>query len=280
MPTASTPIETVISMMVGRTLETMAPRQPARTGRDVALSVQGLRQRGVLEDVSFHVRRGEIVGLAGLMGAGRTELARAVFGADRIDGGEIRVHGEKVTIRSPRDAVRHGIGYLSEDRKLCGLATGLAVEANITLTSIERFVSFGAFLDQRAMRRTAADYVERLGVKTPSIDQLVGLLSGGNQQKIVVAKWLLRDCDILFFDEPTRGIDVGAKAEIYKLLDALAEQGRAIVMISSELPEILRMSHRILVMCEGRLTGELDASQATQEKIMQLATQRETMTVR
>ncbi|MFL6665029.1 MAG: sugar ABC transporter ATP-binding protein [Rhizobacter sp.] len=278
MPTAGTPIGTVISMMVGRTLEAMAPRASARAAGEVALSVQGLRRRGVLKDVSFEVRRGEIVGLAGLMGAGRTELARAVFGADPVDGGEIRVHGKKAVIRSPRDAVRHGIGYLSEDRKLCGLATGLSVEANITLTSIERFLTFGTFLDERAMRRTAADYVERLGVKTPSIDQLVRLLSGGNQQKIVIAKWLLRDCDILFFDEPTRGIDVGAKAEIYKLLDALAEQGRAIVMISSELPEILRMSHRILVMCEGRLTGELDASQATQEKIMQLATQRETMT--
>ena len=279
MPTAGTPVETVISMMVGRTLEAMAPRQPASAPREVALSVQGLRQRGVLKDVSFEVRRGEIVGLAGLMGAGRTELARAVFGADPIDAGEVRVHGEKVTIRSPKDAVRHGIGYLSEDRKLCGLATGLAVEANITLTSVERFVSFGLFLDERAMRRAAADYVERLAIKTPSIDQRVALLSGGNQQKIVIAKWLLRDCDILFFDEPTRGIDVGAKAEIYKLLDALAEQGRAIVMISSELPEILRMSHRVLVMCEGRLTGELPASQATQEKIMQLATQRESMTL-
>ena len=279
MPTAGTPVETVISMMVGRTLEAMAPRQPASAQREVALSVKGLRQRGVLKDVSFEVRRGEIVGLAGLMGAGRTELARAVFGADPIDAGEVRVHGEKVTIRSPKDAVRHGIGYLSEDRKLCGLATGLAVEANITLTSVERFLSFGLFLDERAMRRAAADYVERLAIKTPSIDQRVALLSGGNQQKIVIAKWLLRDCDILFFDEPTRGIDVGAKAEIYKLLDALAEQGRAIVMISSELPEILRMSHRVLVMCEGRLTGELPASQATQEKIMQLATQRESMTL-
>jgi len=278
MPTASTPIETVISMMVGRTLEAMAPRRPTGAPREVALSVKGLRQRGVLKDVSFEVRSGEIVGLAGLMGAGRTELARAVFGADPIDAGEIRVHGEKVAIRSPQDAVRHGIGYLSEDRKLCGLATGLAVEANITLTSVERFLSFGLFLDKRAMRRAAADHVERLAIKTPSIDQRVALLSGGNQQKIVVAKWLLRDCDILFFDEPTRGIDVGAKAEIYKLLDSLADQGRAIVMISSELPEILRMSHRVLVMCEGRLTGELGASQATQERIMQLATQRETMT--
>jgi ribose transport system ATP-binding protein len=244
----------------------------------VALEVRGLRRGQVLKDVAFSVRRGEILGLAGLMGAGRTELARAVFGADPIDAGEIRVDGTLVKIRSPKDAVAHGIGYLSEDRKLFGLATGLPVEANVTLTSVDQFVHFGAFLDQRAMRRAAGDYVERLAIRTPSIDQQVRLLSGGNQQKIVVAKWLLRDCSILFFDEPTRGIDIGAKAEIYKLLEALAEQGRAIVMISSELPEILRMSHRILVMCEGRITGELDAADATQEKIMQLATQRASVT--
>ncbi|TMH11921.1 MAG: sugar ABC transporter ATP-binding protein [Betaproteobacteria bacterium] len=277
VPTATTPIDSIISMMVGRTLDAVPARRTAGAPREVALEVDGLSRGSVLKNVSFSVRRGEILGLAGLMGAGRTELARAVFGADPVDSGEIRVNGSKVKIRSPKDAVAHGIGYLSEDRKLCGLATGLAVEANVTLTSVERFLSLGIFLNERAMRRAANDYVERLAIKTPSIDQQVRLLSGGNQQKIVVAKWLLRDCGILFFDEPTRGIDVGAKAEIYKLLDSLAEQGRAIVMISSELPEILRMSHRVLVMCEGRITGELAAEDATQEKIMQLATQRETM---
>ena len=209
------------------------------------------------------------------MGAGRTEVARAVFGADPVDAGEIRVHGSAVTIRTPADAVRHGIGYLSEDRKHFGLAVGMDVQNNIALSSMRRFVRRGVFLDARKMRDTAQSYVRQLAIRTPSVAQPARLLSGGNQQKIVIAKWLLRDCDILFFDEPTRGIDVGAKSEIYKLLDALAADGKAIVMISSELPEVLRMSHRILVMCEGRVTGELRAADATQEKIMQLATQRE-----
>jgi ribose transport system ATP-binding protein len=211
------------------------------------------------------------------MGAGRTELARAVFGADPREHGEIYVHGRKVSIKSPKDAVRHGIGYLSEDRKQFGLATGMDVKTNVALASLRNFASFGMFLDRRAIDEAAGRFVKELRIKTPSIDQQVRLLSGGNQQKIVVAKWLLRDCDILFFDEPTRGIDVGAKSEIYKLIDALAADGKAIVMISSELPEILRMSHRVLVMCEGRITGELAAGAATQESIMHLATQRESL---
>jgi ribose transport system ATP-binding protein len=200
-----------------------------------------------------------------------------VFGADKVDSGEIRIHNEKVSIRTPSDAVAKGVGYLSEDRKHFGLATGMDVESNIVLASMRRFLSLGFFLRRPVIRDTAASFVKRLGIKTPSIAQKVALLSGGNQQKIVIAKWLVRDCEILFFDEPTRGIDVGAKSEIYKLLNALAEQGRAIVMISSELPEVLRLSHRILVMCEGRITGELPAAGATQEQIMQLATQRESM---
>ncbi|EJN06677.1 ATP-binding cassette domain-containing protein, partial [Herbaspirillum sp. YR522] len=180
---------------------------------------------------------------------------------------------------SPADAVAHGIGYLSEDRKHFGLAVGMDVQTNIALSCMGRFVRRGIFIDERALRQTAQDYVRQLAIKTPSVEQQARLLSGGNQQKIVIAKWLLRDCDILFFDEPTRGIDIGAKNEIYKLLDALAAQGKAIVMISSELPEVLRMSHRVLVMCEGRITGELAAAAATQEKIMQLATQRESTLV-
>jgi ribose transport system ATP-binding protein len=185
------------------------------------------------------------------------------------------VHGKPVTIRSPQQAVAHGIGYLSEDRKHFGLATGMDVETNIAMTSMPRFLRAGVWLDAGAMRATAEDCVRRLGIRTPSVHQPVRLLSGGNQQKVVVAKWLLRDCDILFFDEPTRGIDVGAKAEIYRLLTQLAAGGKAIVVISSELPEVLRLSHRVLVMCEGRVTGELSAAEATQESIMQLATKRE-----
>ena len=228
-----------------------------------------------IRDVSFTLRKGEILGFAGLMGAGRTEVARAVFGADPVDSGDILIHGAKARIRTPKDAVTLGIGYLSEDRKHFGLATGLDVESNIVLSSMKRFLKLAAFVDGRHTRRTAEGYVKQLQIKTSSVGKQVKLLSGGNQQKIVIAKWLLRDCDILFFDEPTRGIDIGAKSEIYKLLDALAAQGKAIVMISSELPEVLRMSHRILVMCEGRITGELPGHGATQEAVMQLATQRE-----
>jgi len=274
VPAETTPMETIIGMMVGRQLDS-APRHPAhRAHGEIALEVKGLTRGSAIRDVSFTVRKGEVLGFAGLMGAGRTEVARAVFGADPIECGEIRVQGTKVSIKSTKDAVRYGIGYLSEDRKQFGLATGMDVKTNVALASMRRFASFGIFLDDSAIQRTADEYVNRLRIKTPSVHQQVRLLSGGNQQKIVIAKWLLRDCDILFFDEPTRGIDIGAKTEIYKLIDALAADGKAIVMISSELPEILRMSHRVVIMCEGRITGELVASEATQEKIMQLATQR------
>ncbi|MFL6666936.1 MAG: sugar ABC transporter ATP-binding protein [Burkholderia ambifaria] len=275
VPMAGTSMDAIIAMMVGRQLDTEFRTPPDTSANDVALEVRGLSRGRAIRDVGFTLRRGEILGFAGLMGAGRTEVARAVFGADPVDAGEIRVHGKTVTIRTPADAVAHGIGYLSEDRKHFGLAVGMDVQNNIALSSMRRFVRRGLFLDARAMRDTAQSYVRQLAIRTPSVAQPARLLSGGNQQKIVIAKWLLRDCDILFFDEPTRGIDVGAKSEIYKLLDALAADGKAIVMISSELPEVLRMSHRILVMCEGRVTGELRAADATQEKIMQLATQRE-----
>ncbi len=275
VPTAGTSMETIIGMMVGRTVRDVKRVDLPDAQHDVVLEVKGLNRGRTIRDVSFIVRKGEILGFAGLMGAGRTEVARAVFGADPLDSGDVWVHGTKVRVHTPADAVKHGIGYLSEDRKHFGLVTGMDVETNIVLATMRRFLSFRFFLDHPSMRKTAAEMVEQLGIKTPSLDQQVSLLSGGNQQKIVIAKWLVRDCEVLFFDEPTRGIDVGAKSEIYKLLNALAEQGRAIVMISSELPEILRLSHRILVMCEGRVTGELPAAGATQEAIMQLATQRE-----
>jgi ribose transport system ATP-binding protein len=272
---ADTSTAGIIQMMVGRALEDhLRAAPPDLSAREVALEVRGLRRGAAIRDVSFSVRKGEILGFAGLMGAGRTEVARAVFGADPVDGGEIRVHGRPVRIRSPRDAVRNGIGYLSEDRKQFGLATAMDVQSNIAMTSLSRLLRAGMFLDSAAIAEAAAHHVRQLGIRTPSIAQPVKLLSGGNQQKVVIAKWLLRDCDILFFDEPTRGIDVGAKAEIHKLIDALAAQGKAIVVISSELPEVLRLSHRIVVMCEGRITGEQGAIEATQESLMQLATQR------
>src|SRR5262245_28332534 len=277
VPAATTSMEAIIAMMVGRPLfESDRATAPA-ADHEIVLDVRNLNRGRVIKDVNFVVRKGEILSFAGVMGAGRTEAARAVFGADKVDSGEIRVRNEKVSIRTPSDAVAKGIGYLSEDRKHFGLAVSMDVESNIVLASMRRFLSLGFFLRRPIIRDTATGFVKRLGIKTPSIAQKVALLSGGNQQKIVIAKWLVRDCEILFFDEPTRGIDVGAKSEIYKLLNALAEQGRAIVMISSELPEVLRLSHRILVMCEGRITGEVPAASATQEQIMQLATQRESM---
>ncbi|MDP1668400.1 sugar ABC transporter ATP-binding protein [Phaeovulum sp.] len=275
---AETPIETIITMMVGRELDQTAVEIPDLSGAPVALDVRGLQRGRMVRDVSFTLRQGEILGIAGLMGAGRTEVARVIFGADRREAGEIEVHGRPCAIRTPRDAVAAGIGYLSEDRKHFGLALGIDVRGNIALTSLERYSDRFLRVDDAALARVAADYIASLAIRTPSDLQEVRLLSGGNQQKVVIAKWLLRNCDILIFDEPTRGIDVGAKAEIYRLLQSLAEAGKAIIVISSELPEVLRLSHRIAVMCEGRLTGILPGGPATsQQEIMRLATQRDTV---
>lgn len=273
LPAATTPMSTVIQLMVGRELADQHRATGQGTAEEV-LRVSGLNRGKVIRDVSFSLRKGEILGMAGLMGAGRTEVARAIFGADPIDSGEIIVHGKQRKIASPAEAVANGIAYLSEDRKHFGLVTGMSVRDNVTMASWQRFVASGLFMRDDALRATAEEYVRKLAVKTPHVHQETRLLSGGNQQKVVIAKWLLRDCDILIFDEPTRGIDVGAKAEIYRLLEELAAQGKAIIVISSELPEVLRLSHRIAVMCEGRITGELDGRTATQEDIMTLATQR------
>ena len=270
---ADSTVEEIISMMVGRALDQDALDVPSLEGAPVALEVTGLTRGKDIRDVSFSVRKGEILGLSGLMGAGRTEVARAIFGADPKDAGTIRLHGQEVMISSPADAVAAGIGYLSEDRKHFGLATGMDVRANVAMTYLSKFTNKAGVLNEAAMGDTAKGYIRQLDIRTPSDTQEVRLLSGGNQQKIVIAKWLLRECDVLIFDEPTRGIDVGAKAEIYKLLAELAHSGKAIIVISSELPEVLRLSHRVAVMCEGQLTGILDRSEATQESIMQLATQ-------
>ncbi|CTQ57771.1 Ribose import ATP-binding protein RbsA [Roseibium album] len=273
---SDTPISKIIAMMVGREVNEEPVEVPDLSEAEIALEVSGLSRGKDIRDVGFSLRKGEILGFAGLMGAGRTEVARAIFGADPRDGGDIRVHGKDVSVTTPHDAVAAGIGYLSEDRKHFGLATGMNVRDNIALASLDKFTGRGGVLDDDAMRKTAQDYIRKLGIRTPSDIQEVRLLSGGNQQKTVIAKWLLRNCDILIFDEPTRGIDVGAKSEIYKLLESLAEEGKAVIVISSELPEIMRLSHRIAVMCEGRLTGILPGGKdTTQEQIMQLATQRE-----
>jgi ribose transport system ATP-binding protein len=266
--------EKIISMMVGREIYETSKVDLENSSNEVVLEVKNLKRGRTIKDVSFKLKKGEILGFAGLMGAGRTEVARAIFGADPIEGGEIYVKGRKVNIKSPMDAVNRGIGYLSEDRKRYGLALGMDVETNIVLATFEKFLGLLGWVRQDKTRAEARSRIEELKIKTPSLKQKVKFLSGGNQQKVIIAKWLTRNCDILIFDEPTRGIDVGAKSEIYKLLNELAEKGKSIIMISSELPEILRMSHRIVVMCEGRVTGELSATEATQERIMHYATMR------
>jgi ribose transport system ATP-binding protein len=272
--TGDTTMKEVISMMVGREISGEAQPVGVESDREVVLEVSGLSTRELLKDVSFELRKGEILGFAGLMGAGRTEVARAVVGADKIDAGTITLRGREIRVHNPAEAATHRIGYLSEDRKQFGLLVDQEVNANIGLSALrERFQSFG-FVKDRAMRATSREYVGTLRIKTPSVAQTVKNLSGGNQQKVVIAKWLVKDCDILIFDEPTRGIDVGAKEEIYRLLNDLAQQGKSIIMISSELPEILRMAHRIVVMSEGRVTGELDSEDATQESVMHYATLR------
>ncbi len=271
---AETPISRIIAMMVGRELTEERVTIPDLAGAPLALELRNLSRGKELHDISFTLRRGEILGFAGLMGAGRTELARAIFGAEPADSGQILVHGTPHVIRSPSDAVRLGIGYLSEDRKHYGLALGMDVRANIAMASLGRYLGPLGTINEPALSAVAKGYIETLRIRTPHDRQEVRLLSGGNQQKVVIAKWLLRDCSILIFDEPTRGIDVGAKAEIYRLLTELAAAGKSIIVISSELPEVLRLSHRIAVMCEGRLTGILPGG-AAQEDIMALATKRE-----
>ena len=269
--TGSVSKEQIISMMVGRVIYEK-PKQKSNVPPDapVVLKVSNLKGYNV-KDVSFTLRHGEILGFAGLVGAGRTETMRALFGADPIKGGKIVFDGREVTIGSPQDAVGIGIGYLSEDRKSLGLMTGLSLRDNSVMSSLDRF-SGKLFVKDKKTEKVSRDYIDKLSIKAHSTSQLVKLLSGGNQQKVVVAKWLIRDCDILIFDEPTRGIDVGAKSEIYQLMINLVNLGKSIIMISSELPELLRMSDRIIVMCEGRVTGEMDIAEATQEKVMHLAT--------
>ena len=262
--------EDIIRMMVGRELTEIIPKVEAEV-RDVALELRKVNRAGVLRDISFQVRRGEVLGIAGLVGAGRTEVARAIFGADPIDSGDVLIDGKAVKIRSPKHAISLGIGLVTEDRKALGLVLGMAVRENISLANLGVLSKLG-FISRRREREVARSYVEDVLIKTPSVEQAVQNLSGGNQQKVVLAKWLFTKSKILIFDEPTRGIDVGAKTEIYQLMNRLAETGVAIIMISSELPEVLGMSDRILVMHEGEIAGELSRAEATQEQIMHLAT--------
>ena len=269
-------VNEIIAKMVGREVEVDVAKTERMLKEDYILEVEHLTSRGKFEDVSFKLRRGEILGFSGLMGAGRTEVARALFGADLPDSGTVKVNGKPVRIRNTTAAVRHGIGYLSEDRKALGILGALSITDNIVISSYNRFCyAYSGIVRRMACTAASEDYIGRLRIKTPSAAQKIKFLSGGNQQKVIIAKWLLRDCDILIFDEPTRGVDVGAKNEIYELLRQLADAGKSIIMISSEMAEILKLSDRIAVMSEGRLTGVIDGRDATQESVMKLATLRQ-----
>lgn len=270
VPAAETDRNSLIAMMVGRELTNIFPKEEAPIG-EVVLSVRNLTRKGIVHDISFDLRRGEILGLAGLMGAGRTEVIEGIFGIKKIDAGEIEVNGKQVQINSPADAIKHGMALLTEDRKLTGILGVLPVRDNIMIASLRNYEAAG-FLNKRLIAETCSRERSRLDIKTPSMDQVIRLLSGGNQQKVLVSRWLLTVPDILILDEPTRGIDVGAKAEIHRLMCKLAQEGKAIIMISSELPEILGMSDRVLVMHQGTIGGEFERKDATQEAIMRAAT--------
>lgn len=262
--------EDLIELMVGRPLESEFPKHAAHPGAE-RLRAEGLCRDKAVRDVSFRVRAGEILGFAGLVGAGRTETMRIIFGADQPDSGRIFVDGEEVAIRNPRVAMSRRICLLTEDRKGQGLVLEHSVRENFGLPNLKAF-SRGPFLDQKKEKRTFAHYVDTLRVKVPHQEQAAENLSGGNQQKVVLAKWLARNADIIIIDEPTRGIDVGAKYEIYQLMNKLAAEGKAIIMVSSELPEVLGMSDRVIVMHEGRVKGEItDVAHATQEDILEMA---------
>ncbi|MDY0371767.1 MAG: sugar ABC transporter ATP-binding protein [Sphaerochaetaceae bacterium] len=260
--------EQVIELMVGRTMEAEFPPRTVTPGEKV-LEVKHLSRGTTLSDISFDLHKGEILGIAGLVGAGRTELAEAIFGADPLDKGSIEIYGKPVSIRSTKEGKRNSIGMVTEDRKATGLVLDMSVTKNITITKLDA-VKKGVVLRKQKEAAVADEYVEKLNIKTPSINQTLYNLSGGNQQKVVLSKWLFSNVEILILDEPTRGIDVGAKYEIYSLMNTLTEQGKSIIMISSELPEVLSMSDRLLVMHKGEIKGELRDGQMTADNVMQL----------
>lgn len=273
--TKETHKDEIVKMMVGRVIYG-DKKEMSTVPQDapVVLEVKNLCRGKEIRNVSFNLRKGEILGFSGLMGSGRTEIARAIYGADEFDSGEIFINGEKVKIKTPREAVKRGICYLSEDRKRYGLLLDKSVSENSALSSLDNYISFGWINDSR-IDKDAARENGKLKTKTPSMKQLTRNLSGGNQQKVIIARWLLKNSDIFIFDEPTRGIDIGAKSEMYALMEELAAQGKSVIMISSELSEVQRLSDRVIVMCEGRKTAELDIKDATQEEIMKYATMRE-----
>ncbi|MCQ2437235.1 MAG: sugar ABC transporter ATP-binding protein [Clostridia bacterium] len=261
--------ESLINMMVGREMGQEYPKEPGKIG-DTILSVKNLNC-GMLKDISFDVKAGEVFGISGLVGAGRTELARAILGIDKIESGEVYVRGKKVKYRYFRDAIKDGLGLIPEDRKLQGLVQTMSIKRNTTLVNLARVIK-GGVIRKGLENKLAEEFSDKLHVVRPTIETEVQYLSGGNQQKVVIAKWLFQESEILFLDEPTRGIDVGAKAEIYRLINEIVQSGRTIIMISSEMPELLGMCDRIMVMHEGHKMGELDAAEASQEAIMALCT--------
>jgi rhamnose transport system ATP-binding protein len=269
-PTSELTPEATIRHMVGRQLTALFPKEDAEIG-ETMLEVRGLTRAGFFHDISFHLRRGEILGLFGLVGAGRSEVAQAMFGVDRAEAGEMWLDGEPVAIDSPATALRLGIGYVPEDRHRQGLVLDFSIVANLTLPILRRLSRLGQ-IDRRRERALAGDYARRLQVKAPGLTALTSGLSGGNQQKVVLAKWLATDPRVLILDEPTRGIDVGTKAEVHRIISHLATQGMAILLISSELPEVLAMADRVLVMHEGRISGEFPRDEATEERVMSAAT--------
>lgn len=267
--------ERLIEMMVGRELSQVFNKEHAEM-KEVALEVKNLTKEGKFYNVSFQVRKGEVLGIAGLMGSGRSEILETIFGAMQADSGEILVHGQQKKMRSPKDAINAGIGLLTEDRKLTGCFLPLSVRDNMIMVNINKYTK-GGMLDRKKIDSDCAEQKKKMNIKTPNMEQLISNLSGGNQQKVLIGRWLLHNPDILFLDEPTRGIDIGAKSEIYNLIFDLAKQGKAIIIVSSEMPEVIGLSDQIVVMSEGYQTGGLDRSEATQEAIMELATRGELM---
>ncbi|MDF2634227.1 MAG: Monosaccharide-transporting ATPase [Pelosinus sp.] len=263
--------EQLIELMVGRTLEEKFPQVTVERG-GLALQVTGLNRTGVLKDISFELYQGEVLGIAGLVGAGRTELARAIFGADKIDSGSVAVFGREVKINSPRDAINEGIAFLTEDRKGQGLILMHDIKFNSTLAGLKRFCKFGSFINTKSLCKEVEQLLHDLQVRPANYNIVTRLLSGGNQQKIVIAKWLCLKAKIFIFDEPTRGIDVGAKVEVYNVINRLISEGAAVIVISSELPEVMGISNRIMVMHDGRITAEFNRSEAAPEKILKAAT--------
>lgn len=273
--TKDTTKDEIVKMMVGRVIYgDSKEKSNVPDDAPIVLEVKHLNQGKSIKDVSFALRKGEILGFAGLMGAGRTEVARAIYGADTYNSGEIFVNGKQVNIKTPSEAVKNGICYLSEDRKRYGCLLIKSVAENTVLSSLDNYIHHG-FIDDVQIEKDAKEVNDRLKTKTPSMKQQIKNLSGGNQQKVIVAKWLVKDSEIFIFDEPTRGIDIGAKSEMYTLIEDLAQKGKSIIMISSELSEIQRLSDRVVVMCEGRITATLDIADVTQEEIMKYATMRE-----